>query len=206
MIIYFIRHGESEGNVEKRIQTAKEPLTLKGIAQAKSITPPVVDIVYSSPMKRAKDTAKLIFPKHKIHTCKLLEEKRNGVYEGKKISEIDWTEINKKPFMERSAPDGETLLDVQKRSNKFLKQLAQKKYAFVAVVSHATIMRVILAKLLNKSVEDLIMSADLKNCGAFSIEIRKCSSKIQDNFIKKIQLLRINDNTLDTRRMEKNNT
>jgi broad specificity phosphatase PhoE len=64
MEIYFVRHGETSGNVAKRHQSEKTPLTTKGQKQALDAgifleTLPPTHLV-SSPMIRALETAKII--------------------------------------------------------------------------------------------------------------------------------------------------
>lgn len=62
--IYFVRHGEAEGNVGKFSQLASTPLTETGRAQAqvvaKRFTHVPITAVLASHMDRAQDTAKVI--------------------------------------------------------------------------------------------------------------------------------------------------
>ena len=62
--IYFVRHGESEGNIGKIRQTTSTQLTEKGIEQAYTIAGRCVhicaDSIISSTMNRAKQTAEII--------------------------------------------------------------------------------------------------------------------------------------------------
>jgi len=65
MELYFVRHGETIWNVEKRFQGSSDsPLTEKGILQAKLLSNHLKNIdfnkFYSSPAKRAMDTANII--------------------------------------------------------------------------------------------------------------------------------------------------
>lgn len=62
--VYLVRHAESEGNVIK-LWGGDLPLSGRGEEQAKSIDTsklPDVDVIYSSPLKRALQTAQLAFP------------------------------------------------------------------------------------------------------------------------------------------------
>ena len=61
--LYFVRHGETQFNVEKRLQGfCDSPLTDNGIAQAKSVGIGLSDIefkaVYTSESQRVVDTAR----------------------------------------------------------------------------------------------------------------------------------------------------
>ena len=63
--IYFIRHGESDGNKNETVQNHATPLSEKGIAQAKLAQDKVskinIDTYITSEMQRAKHTGQIIF-------------------------------------------------------------------------------------------------------------------------------------------------
>ena len=42
-----------------------------------------IDLIFSSDLKRAKQTAKIIFPQHKVHSTKMLREINFGNFDGK---------------------------------------------------------------------------------------------------------------------------
>lgn len=63
--IYFTRHGETDWNIERKIQGHVEvDLNERGKAQAKALhdkllnTP--IDLIFVSPLRRAKETAEII--------------------------------------------------------------------------------------------------------------------------------------------------
>ncbi|HLD04103.1 MAG TPA: histidine phosphatase family protein [Candidatus Nanoarchaeia archaeon] len=186
MEVLWIRHGESLGNVEKRIQTEEEPLTEEGILQAarlkKRFEGVSIDQVFCSPMVRCKETAKIIFgdTNTPIEFVKEIEEKRNGIMEGKKLEEADWTEINKAPFEERKAPQGESLRDVAKRAQSFLDRLKHLKDNRVCIISHSTILRVIIALTQDKPLEEAILTTKIDN--AEIVKSTVTSNKIVFNF------------------------
>ena len=65
MILYVVRHGETEKNKYGLIQGQTEcDLSKNGIEKAKELIPIVrnlkIDVVISSPLKRAYDTASII--------------------------------------------------------------------------------------------------------------------------------------------------
>ena len=67
VLLWFIRHGESEGNKEKRFQGQSHvPLSKKGKSQVIELTNHfkekniIFDRLYSSPIHRAFETAKII--------------------------------------------------------------------------------------------------------------------------------------------------
>ena len=89
--LVFIRHGATKGNLEKRyIGRTDEPLCDIGIEQAlklKKYNFPQ-EHIFVSPMKRAIQTAKLIFPESKYAIVEDFRETDFGVFEGKSASEL----------------------------------------------------------------------------------------------------------------------
>lgn len=88
--LYIFRHGETDWNVEKRAQGWIDiPLNDTGISQAKDLAkimePIGLDVIYSSPLSRALDTAKIVAKSNNtpiiLHDG--LKEKNFGVLGGK---------------------------------------------------------------------------------------------------------------------------
>ncbi|WP_416197953.1 MAG: Phosphoglycerate mutase Gpm [Sporanaerobacter sp.] len=156
--LYLVRHGESEWNNLKRIQGQKDIcLTLKGKKQAEKIANRLVfeeiDIIYSSDLKRASETANIIGEKLnlKVTPSEAFREIQFGSWEGLSIEEL--TEKNSKEhFIWINEPhnfkmDGaETLYEVQNRAmNKIDSILKSNPDKNILVVSHgATIKTIIL--------------------------------------------------------------
>lgn len=92
-IFYIFRHGQTDYNVENRIQSSLDiPLNQTGITQAhnlaKNLAPIQFDCVYSSPLSRALDTAKIVAENRdiKIMLADGLQERSLGILCGKKIN------------------------------------------------------------------------------------------------------------------------
>lgn len=86
MKLYIIRHGETQWNAQKRLQGASDTeLNEKGIALAKATGEALkkvpFDCCFTSPLKRARDTARLI-----------LGNRQAPVYEDARIREISFGE------------------------------------------------------------------------------------------------------------------
>lgn len=99
-IVYLIRHGQTEWNLEARMQGHKNsPLTEVGITQAKGLHNRLmnekIDLIYSSESQRAYDTARIIKGDKDIPIYRRngLREINMGEWEGMKQSDI----INKYP-------------------------------------------------------------------------------------------------------------
>ena len=79
MKVYFIRHGQSQGNLEKRASGwFQSPLSELGHSQARALVPVLkevkFDIIYSSDLVRAIQTAHDAIPGCKPVTSSLLRE------------------------------------------------------------------------------------------------------------------------------------
>lgn len=102
MNVYFIRHGESEGNKNKIHQEENIPLSKKGKKQAELIAERLrgrkIDLVYSSPHLRARQTAEIIAQKLNLnveHWSELRERKNPSELKGLKYSDPRAREIKK---------------------------------------------------------------------------------------------------------------
>jgi len=97
MSLFFIRHGESEANINKYFAGQKDvPLTDFGIQQAEKEAQRLAehgesfDMIISSELSRAYDTATPIakainYPIASISKMKLLNERGGGKYEGESL-------------------------------------------------------------------------------------------------------------------------
>ena len=89
--LVFIRHGATEGNLEKRyIGKTDEPLCNEGINQALKLREFNFknEYIFVSPMKRACETARLIFPDANHTVVDDFKETDFGAFEGKSASEL----------------------------------------------------------------------------------------------------------------------
>lgn len=123
--LYFVRHGETHFNVEKRLQGfCDSPLTDKGIEQAKSLGIGLSDIefnaVYASESQRVVDTARYAIGHRNIPiiTDPRLKEMNFGVLESLLQTEIlaQYGNILETLFslkdLNLSAPEGESYLQL----------------------------------------------------------------------------------------------
>lgn len=159
--LYLIRHGESEWNVLKRIQGNKDTnLTELGQSQASFLASRLVDenidIIYSSDLTRAYETARAISDKinKPLIKDKLLREIQFGSWEGLTISEIKAnfaqeykTWLNEPGKFELK--DGESLHDLKKRMKVFIIGVLNKNQdKNIAIVSHGATLKVLILELL----------------------------------------------------------
>lgn len=90
MKIILIRHGMTAGNLSGRyIGVTDEPLCREGADVVRSRVYPPCDILFSSPMKRCIETAKLIYPALSPVIDEDFRECDFGDFEGKNYSELN---------------------------------------------------------------------------------------------------------------------
>ena len=97
-ILYLIRHGETGGNFEGRFQgIVDNPLNESGIRQAQMLgmafSLSQVDVLYTSPLLRARQTAEIIAQMHGLQKLTPivepgLTELNGGELEGRRFSEL----------------------------------------------------------------------------------------------------------------------
>ncbi|MGX6445842.1 histidine phosphatase family protein [Neobacillus sp. K501] len=137
--LYFVRHGETQYNVQKRVQGfCDSPLTDNGIAQAKSVGMGLSEIefeaVYASESQRVIDTAKHAIGHRNIPimTDPRLKEMNFGVLESLYATEIavQYGNILETLFslkdLNMSAPEGESYLQLFSRTCSVIDEIVHK--------------------------------------------------------------------------------
>ena len=159
--LYLIRHGQSEWNELKKIQgQINTNLTKHGKDQAKMLANMLIDekidVIYTSDLNRAKDTAKTISEKINkplIHS-EFLREIKFGIWEGLTISEIEDRYIDQYLIWNKSPDElildnAETLQILKDRVMNWINPiLLENKEKNIAIVSHGTTLKVLMLSLL----------------------------------------------------------
>ena len=156
--IYFVRHGETEGNRENLFRgRADFPLNENGRKQAYALREVLSDVtfdkVFSSPLSRASETAQIVAPKNKILIDELLQNMDVGEWAGHKKDEIKekypakWKEWAYKPE-KMVFPGGESIEELYKRCNSFIEKLKDVEGENILVVSHRSVMKALFAAIL----------------------------------------------------------
>lgn len=156
MKLYITRHGTTEWNMIKRLQGWNDSkLTEEGVKRALSLGKRLnevdFDVIYSSPQKRALDTAKLIRGNKdtKIITHEGLMELGFGIWEGMEINAIE-KEYSETYSIYINNPelyvplDGESLIDLFKRVGDFLDEILEASLENVLVVTHGVTIKAML--------------------------------------------------------------
>ena len=181
MKIYFVRHGETDWNKERKIQGQVDiPLNEFGrhLARetAKGLRDVPFDVCFTSPLGRARETAQIILQGRDVP---ILEDKRIlemnfGVLEGKCCSKEGWDVPDSfqmffdDPVHYQAPEGGEDFQAVRKRTGNFLNWLfAQEQYrdSTVLVTTHGAAMAGLLNNLKKKPLAEYWGVGVHKNCG-----------------------------------------
>jgi len=162
MELILIRHGETIWNKEGRVQGLSDiELSDVGLNQARKLALSIQDLnikaIYSSPVKRAYQTAQII---NEIHNAPIflepgLVEMDQGDFEGLTFQELKTCE---KDFLQRwmkdpaavTMPNGESLAGLQKRAWSVVANIIDKTEDAL-IVSHNFTIAAILCRIQNIS-------------------------------------------------------
>ena len=194
-MIIFLRHGQAENNTKRILagRTDGVPLTKIGIEQAEKIgkylKPIDISAIYSSPIERANNTAKIVAESNSID-YKLDE----------RLTELDMGKFTRMPYDEIFAKHGnvflkfysndpviskynvETFPHVQKRVMDMLDYTIKKHdQENVLLVTHMDPIKSVIAKVM-----------DLKPLSLFELIIANCSLTIIKHHDEKLSLSAIN--------------
>lgn len=130
MNVYLFRHGETVYTPEYRYLGVTDlPLSGSGRKKLRAIDGLSPHVVYTSPMKRAKETADIFFPDVPQIPVDGLEEMNFGVFEGRNYKEMEHDEQYRKwvdSGCEDRCPGGETRAEFTERVVKAFIPLADR--------------------------------------------------------------------------------
>lgn len=169
--LILIRHGETDYTAKKICcGFVNVNLNERGKWQAEKLALRLkeekIDMVYSSDLKRAWMTAKIIFANFpiNINLSPKLREMNFGIYEGLSYDYFisKWEEIfvqQGRSFVKTSIPEGESLVHLNKRVifelNSILKKHKENKQGeTVAIVSHSGPIKIILLNALKAGLKN----------------------------------------------------
>ena len=168
MILYLMRHGQTDWNVKGRTQGWKDtPLNEVGLAQAQAAAEKLKDLsietIYASDLKRAKKTADIISARLDlpIHYTQKLREMYFGKAEGVKKTDLGakfpyiyqaFNDIKNPGRDEIGYPNGETIGQVQQRFIKFINRLRTDGQQNVLLVTHGVVIRLFTESVLKKTI------------------------------------------------------
>jgi alpha-ribazole phosphatase len=158
MIFYFLRHGATKGNLERRYVGATDEALLPESREAlKALILPPVARVYASPMLRCVETAKILYPDTPLELVPDFRECGFGAFEYKNYEELKdhpayqaW--LDARGFT--AFPGGESRADFCKRVVQVFDRVAEGAELWggdAAIVAHGgTLMAILEARALPK--------------------------------------------------------
>lgn len=170
MKLILARHGETiEGEKDIILGQMGGNLSAKGKIESKKIANFIKkekinpNLIISSDLKRAKETAQIISKilNLPINYNKLVRERSAGIIQGKKEKSIDWKNYEKKSLEYRKHLGGESFLNVKRRAEKFLKQIKNKKGTAI-LVSHSAFLLMLISEFYKMPIEKSL-KLSLKN-------------------------------------------
>ncbi|WP_116231557.1 histidine phosphatase family protein [Paenibacillus sp. VMFN-D1] len=167
--MYLTRHGETEWNVEGKMQGLMDsPLTILGKRQAKWLKSSLKNLkfeaIYSSPSLRTYQTAEIIRDEreNQIIVCESLKEISLGSWEGHKKSDVENTFPDEyyafwnTAHQYRPSNGGESFFQLQDRIIPAVLDIINRhKDGNVLIVTHAIVLKVIMAYFRGDSLEEL---------------------------------------------------
>jgi broad specificity phosphatase PhoE len=165
--ILLIRHGQTDWNRDRRIMGRKAvPLNMAGRGEARALARALknvaIDVIYTSPVRRAVETARHLRNgrRVRIRHAPEMAEIDYGHWIGKTFEEV----IPEKAFRvyhktprKAQAPGGEHMREVFDRTIRFIEKIRKKhKMGRIVVVSHADVIKTILVHYLGMDYNHLL--------------------------------------------------
>jgi probable phosphoglycerate mutase len=159
--VYLARHGQTDWNLEHRLQgSADIPLNATGRQQAAELAQRLslihLDAVYSSALRRSRDTAEIVRGSAPLTPLIGLNERHLGKFEGRRTDATDPETANEYERRSQDADDpldgGESLTQFFERvQTTVAKVLAQHESGAILIIGHGATNQMIVRALLGLS-------------------------------------------------------
>ncbi|MDE7029294.1 MAG: histidine phosphatase family protein [Lachnospiraceae bacterium] len=188
MRLYMIRHGETQWNVSRRFQGRSDiPLNDEGRRLARITAEALAEVpfarIYTSPLKRARETAELIKGERDIPV--ILDERiieiGFGVYEGLccgkdnyNIPDPEFMNFFDKPEAYKPPEGAESIEELKARTADFLQEIVHNKDMendTILVSTHGAALRGLLSSINNIGIEDFWKGGVHKNCAVTIVDV-----------------------------------
>jgi probable phosphoglycerate mutase len=161
--IYLARHGQTDWNIEHRLQGSKDtPLNSTGREQATTLAERLkgvrLDAVYSSTLRRSRETAEIVRGSVPLRNLAGLNERRLGTFEGRRADASDPVTAGD---YERRSQDPDDTLDGGESLSQFFERVrttmtgirTQHPSGAILIVSHGGTNQMIVRTLLGQSAD-----------------------------------------------------
>ena len=164
MKLYIVRHGETDWNKKRRIQGQVDiPLNDFGRSlarkTAKGLSGIPFEVCYTSPLGRAKETARLI-----------LEGRKTPILEDQRIIEMSFDD----PVHYEAPCGGEDFIDVRERTGEFLKDICgrgQYQSSNILITTHGAALAGLLNNIRGEELSRYWGVGVHKNCAVTEVEV-----------------------------------
>lgn len=198
MKVYLIRHGETDLNKQKRLQ-GKMDIELNEYGRklarmtAEGLKSVEFHLAFTSPLKRAKETAQIIIGDRKIP---LIEEPRIaeigfGIYEGhcyegenRDIKDDGFINFFQHPEKYCPPQNGETFEEIIRRTGEFWNELmGNQEYdnKTILIATHGCALKAILANANDIPVADIWGKSLNKNCGVTILDVQSGQVNMEED-------------------------
>ena len=189
MKIYLIRHGETDQNKIKCLQ-GRTDIELNAYGKelahktAEGLKHIEFEMIFTSPLKRAKETAEIIKGERNIPVIveERIQEISFGEYEGLcygkerySVPDPDFMNFFQKPECYKTPPGGESFEEVLARTGEFLKELAENaeyQDKVILLSTHGCALKALLANAENTPLARFWGEGVHKNCAVSLIEMK----------------------------------
>jgi broad specificity phosphatase PhoE len=185
-LFYFLRHGETAWNAQGRLCGSTDiPLSDVGRRQAhllaRRVKQILVDALYSSPLRRALESARVIGKAigHEPVEDRRLAELNYGTWEGRTFEEIQLTTPAIYRAWEKdpgnlAPPKGESGVQLIERVMPFLGEMAQRHQSGnVVVVCHKTVCRLLACHIMGTPLSEYRRRLVMENAALNIFETRE---------------------------------
>ena len=183
MRLYIMRHGETDWNIQKRLQGRSDTeLNANGIELAEVTSAALKDVlfdaIYSSPLKRAYKTAEIVRGERSIpiNTDERLLEISFGECEGHSVDMLPacFSDFFEAPEKYTPTGGGERFADVIARAGDFIENIVVPKSNEIdsmLVVAHGAMNNALALHLLHREIKDYWAGVFPRNCSVSVYEV-----------------------------------
>lgn len=185
-LLYLVRHGENVANLTKEFSFRKVDysLTARGRLQAQQtgdlFVGKKVDAIYSSPLKRAFETAEIISRKIGVPVCldEAFREINIGALEDMPPTTATWDIHNRiiaawfKGNLSTRFPEGDNYHSLWRRfQNGLRRALDGRENQYVMIVGHSGMFTMVMGEFCPHEAAEEIHRVENKNCSVTTIEV-----------------------------------
>ncbi|HJN62841.1 MAG TPA: class I tRNA ligase family protein [Candidatus Paceibacterota bacterium] len=165
-----MRHGNADSNLKQYLDSGSNKdnhLTSEGekniLARARELKNEKIDLIFSSPVLRAKESAEIISKELGLEVVydKRLAEKDFGEYDGETIEEYSKLFSNTHEKFEKKCPHGENRNDIRVRMGEFIYEIDSKYQGKnILIISHRTPIHLLYGAAMGRDANYLVENID----------------------------------------------